>query len=483
MNSLSVSNTSFAAESGFPARSSRAWYAALNPALALTLLAASTGAGAAATAASPAPTPPPAPPPIASVPVIPQASTFGEVFTLGKPLVHLRLRYENADDDTRIEDADALSLRTALGFRTASYHGLFALAELESVLALGDYDDGGTNRGMAPRYSPIVDPEGAELNQAYVGIDALPKTVIQIGRQSILDREAPFHRYLGNVLWRQNWQTHDAVAVTNGSLPDTVLRFWYTWNVNRIYGEDHPLRGFDDKGLDGYLMNAVYTGLPLGKIEAYAYLLDYDRSSVPAIRSFYPSTQTYGLRFDGKYALDRKLDLLYIAEVAHQGDFADNPTGEIDQFFLWGSLGLTYKPGGIVQALTAKLSHEHLGGDGGADRFTTPLATLHAFQGWADRFLNTPGDGIEDTYTTLLATIAGVNFMLDYHWFDADHDDYDYGEELDVMATKTFATRYTAGIKYAAYSADGNALNRARNTASGQAADLDRFWVWLEYRY
>lgn len=438
------------------------------------LVAAALGAAAA---------PPAGPPPVASVPVVPQASNLREMLTLGTPLVHLRLRYEGADDDTRLKGADAFTLRTALGFRTASYHGLFALAELESVLATGKYDDGGTHRGMAPRYSPIIDPEGLEWNQAYVGLDWLPKTVVQIGRQSILDREAPYHRYLGNVLWRQNWQTHDAVAVINGSLPDTVFRFWYTWNVNRIYGEDNPLRGLDDKGLNGYLMNAVYTGLPLGKLEAYAYLLDFDDSPVPAIRSFYPSTQTYGLRFDGKYPLNPRLDLLYIAEVAHQSDFADNPTGDIDQFFLWGSLGATYKPTGFVQALTAKLSHEHLGGDGGADRFTTPLATLHAFQGWTDRFLNTPGDGIEDTYTTLVATAAGFALAFDYHWFRSDHDDYDYGEEVDVMLTKAFAGHYVAGVKYANYSADGNPRNRARNAAGGQAADLERFWVWLEYRY
>ena len=432
--------------------------------------------------APPPPSAPPAPPPVASVPVLPQASTFGEMFALGKPLANLRLRYEEADDDARPEEADALSLRTALGFRTASYRGVFALAELESVLAVGDYDDGGANRGMA-RYSAIVDPEGVELNQAYVGFDALPKTVAQVGRQVIVDREAPFHRYVGNVVWRQNWQTFDAVGVSNGSLPDTVLRFWYTWNVNRIYGEDHPTRGFDDKGLDGYLVNAVYGGLPFGKLEAYAYLLDFDRSTVPVVRSFFPSTQTYGLRFDGRYALHPRFDLLYVAELAHQSDFADNPTGDIDQFFGWGSLGGTYKPGGMAQALTAKLSREHLGGDGGFDRFTTPLATGHAFQGWADRFLNTPGDGIDDTYTTFLATVAGMNFMLDYHWFEADHDDYDYGEELDVMLTRVIRQHYTVGIKYADYRADGNALNLARNRAAGQAFDADRLWAWVEYRY
>jgi hypothetical protein len=30
--------------------------------------------------------------------------------------------------------------------------------------------------------------------------------------------------------------------------------------------------------------------------------------------------------------------------------------------------------------------------------FQAPLGTKHAFQGWADEFLNTPTDGIEDAY-------------------------------------------------------------------------------------
>jgi hypothetical protein len=429
------------------------------------------------------PAPAPAPPPTASVPVIPHTDTLAGMFRDGKLLLHLRMRYENADDDARQEAVDVGSLRTALGFRTASFHGLFGLAEVEDVLAVGTYDDGGTNRRMAPRYSAVVDPEGVELNQAYVGIDAIPHTVIQAGRQLILDRDAPFHRYLGNVLWRQNWQTFDAVSVANNSLPDTVVRFWYTWNVNRIFGEGHPTRGFDDEGLNGYLGNVVYTGLPFGRLEFYAYLLDFERSVVPAIRSFYPSTQTYGARFDGKYALNPKFDVLYIAEGAWQGDFSHNPTGNIDQPFLWGMLGGSYKLGGVVQSVTMKASVEFLGGDGGANRFTTPLATGHAFQGWADRFLNTPGDGIQDVYLTFQAVVLGANFMIEHHWFDSDNGSYSYGHELDVQLTKTFLTKYTAGIKYADYDADQNAHNIARNSGSGQAFDLRKVWVWLEYRY
>ena len=437
----------------------------------------------AAPGAAAAPVAAPPPPPTASVPVIPHADTLAGMFREGKLLLNLRMRYEGVDDDGRRDAVDVGTLRTALGFRTASFQGLFAMAEVEDVLAVGTYDDGGANRGMAPRYAAVIDPEGLELNQAYVGIDAIAHTVIQAGRQVILDRDAPYHRFVGNVVWRQNWQTFDAVSIANNALPDTVVRFWYTWNINRIFGEDNPIRGFDDEGLNGYLTNLVYTGLPYGRLELYAYLLDFERSAVPAIRSFYPSTQTYGARFDGKYALNPAFDLLYLAEGAWQGDFAHNPTGDIDQPFLWGMLGGSYKVGGVIQSVTMKADVEFLGGNGGANRFTTPLATGHAFQGWADRFLNTPGDGIRDVYLTFQAAVLGANFMIEHHWFDADNGGYSYGRELDVQLTKTFLTKYTGGVKYAGYDADRNLTNVARNSGSGQALDVRKVWVWLEYRY
>ena len=50
-----------------------------------------------------------------------------------------------------------------------------------------------------------------------------------------------------------------------------------------------------------------------------------------------------------------------------------------------------------------------LGGDNGSGNraFQTPLATKHAFQGWADQFLTTPADGIEDAYLGVTAPLLG----------------------------------------------------------------------------
>ncbi len=437
----------------------------------LSVLAPLAMAGAAAQSTVPAPPAPPA------APVIQSYDTLGGALTGGKVQAHLRLRFENANDGGRPEESDVLSLRTAIGYRTGAFRGFSALVEGEDVAALGDYDDGGASRGMGA-YAQVLDPEGIELNQGFLAWTGLPKTTLQAGRQLVLDREAPFHRYLGNVVWRQNWQTLDAVAIENTSLPATRARFWYAWNVNRIFGENNPTRGLDDKGLDGYLFNVQYGGFSLGKFEAYAYLLDFD-DPLPAA-GFYQSTQTVGARFDGRYPLAAQFDVLYTLEGAHQGDYADNPS-DIDANFFWGALGGTWKPGGAVQALTLKVSYELLEGSGGADRYTTPLATLHPFQGWADQFLNTPGDGIEDFYVTFIGAAWGFSFTAVWHDFGANADDYDYGDEWDLELTRPFLQRYKAGIKYAAYDADRNALNVARNPV--QRNDMERFWMWVEFSY
>ena len=136
-----------------------------------------------------------------------------------------------------------------------------------------------------------------------------------------------------------------------------------------------------------------------------------------------------------------------------------------------------------MDSVTAKVSYEILGGDGGVKSFQTPLGTNHAFQGWADRFLITPGDGIEDLFVTLKANVLGANLMAVYHDLSSNNNNYDYGTEWDLLIEKTFYKHYTIGVKYADYDADQNAFNIARNSAAGQAFDLTKFWVWASVAF
>ena len=118
--------------------------------------------------------------------------------------------------------------------------------------------------------------------------------------------------------------------------------------------------------------------------------------------------------------------------------------------------------------ITAKLGLEVLGSDSVAYAFQTPLATKHAFNGWADKFLSTPANGLQDLMVSVGGMVAGVKLLGVYHDYSADEGSADYGTEINLLAVKKISTRYTVGAKFAGYSAD---------TFS---TDTDKFWLWGE---
>lgn len=411
----------------------------------------------------------------------------------GKVDLYLRYRYEFVEDRQNVpkplKDANAQTLRTALGYSTGLFYKLGLYLQFEDVRAIQeDYNDGGTNGKT--QFATVVDPQGTEVQQANIRYEGIPNTLLKLGRQEIEHRQAPLHRYVGNILWRQNWQSFDAFRVTTSLLPDPEtgerqlkVDYAYVWNVNRIFGEDNPLPDRSDFPMNSHFIKVNYDGFKLAKLEAYAYSLDFDHSI-----SFRFSTNTFGIRSEGNYAIGRRWKLLYTGEFANQTDAYDNPVA-IDVNYYLGELGASYQIGReLLDTVTVKLSYEVLEGDGtvmGIGRaFQTPLGTNHAFQGWADRFLVTPGDGIEDAYVTLKAIgWNATTFMVMYHNFAANHDGYDYGTEWDIVMEKPFAKNWLVGAKAAAYDASGDALNLARNRITGQAFDLNKFWAYIQFKF
>jgi hypothetical protein len=400
--------------------------------------------------------------------------SFVEAITDGTPDLFLRYRFERADDARPgLKRAYASTLRSALGYQTGTFHGFSVYGQFEDVHTIGQdrYNDGGTN-GVADR-AVVADPQGNEINQAFLRFGAIPKTILSYGRQEITHREAPLHRYIGNVLFRQNYQSFDAFRVLNLSVPKTTIDYAYVWNVNRIFGEDNPLPNASDFSMRSHLLNVQYGGLGFAKIEGYGYLLDFD--SVTAQRF---STATLGMRVQGDQVLAAKTKLSYAIEAANQQDYGDNPH-DINVNYFVGELGLSQSIGGLIESVGVKLNIEQLGGKGGVQAFQTPLGTNHAFQGFADRFLVTPGDGIRDIFATISAKVAGAQFSTRYHILNADRDGYRYGTEWDILIERAFAKRFLAGVKYADYRADRNTWN----TLGEQAFDLTRLWVYLSFKY
>jgi len=189
-----------------------------------------------------------------------------------------------------------------------------------------------------------------------------------------------------------------------------------------------------------------------------------------------------GLRAQGDRSIGPGLRLGYAGEFAHQQDYSNNPN-PISVNYALAELSLSYAVGGILESVGLKYDYERLEGDGGLQSFQTPLGTNHAFQGFADRFLITPGDGIQDHFVTLSGKLSGIQLSATYHRFLSDRDSYDYGYEWNLLAERSFGNHFLAGLKWADYHAEHNAMNLARNSATGQAFDLTRFWAYLQFSY
>src|SRR3546814_1064553 len=95
---------------------------------------------------------------------------------------NLRLRHEHVGDDAFAHSADASTARLRAGLRGKFGNGWETLLEAEAIAAAGDFNDGGNGRVPWPAVS---DPEGVEINQAWLRRTAGPITATA-GRQRLL---------------------------------------------------------------------------------------------------------------------------------------------------------------------------------------------------------------------------------------------------------------------------------------------------------
>jgi len=360
-----------------------------------------------------------------------------------------RYRYELVDQDSIAANANASTLRTRLSYTSEAFRDFSLFLEMDDLRPAGSDSFNSTRNGKTTR--PVVaDPKGTDLNQALIRYSGFADTGLVLGRQRINHAN---QRFIGGVGWRQNEQTYDALEITHAFSESLEARYTYVSNVNRIFGPSSGVPAAD-LGSSSHFLDANYDLPASANLMGYAYLLDFDNAAAA-------SNQTLGLRLTGTLDLSERFTMPYVAEYARQGDYADNPTDyEADYLFLEAGLaGSDY---------SVKLGYEVLEGDGTPGRaFTTPLATLHAFQGWADMFLATPANGIEDFQVTVTGRVGRVNLTAVYHDFSADTGGGSYGDELDLSAGWAFADNYSVLLKMASYSADGF------------ATDTLRFWAML----
>jgi hypothetical protein len=386
-------------------------------------------------------------------------NSVSEAFSKTKPLLDMRLRTENVDQDGIPNDAHAITLRARLGFETGKAWNTSLLVEGEGLVPIQDSYRPDPAVPSMTTYPVVADAETYEINRLQLVNSSLPGTTVTFGRQRILLDD---QRFIGNSGWRQNEQTFDALRVVNKSIANLTLDATYLNRVNRVNGPDSPQGVY--KG-DSALLNAGYQ-TKIGKITAFGYLLDFENiAGVPA--AVRDSSSTFGLRFAGEKPVG-KVKLGYILSYATQTDYADNPldfdvaykTAEFNAIFRQYSLGV---------------GTEILEGNG-VKGFTTPLASLHKFQGWADKFLATPPNGIEDKYVNLGATFKGVGsldtlgFVVTFHDYEAEHISADYGKEWNASIAAKIK-RVNVMLKYADY--EQGVLPTARTT--------EKLWAQVEF--
>jgi hypothetical protein len=371
----------------------------------------------------------------------------------GRIELALRWRFEEVSTDAFAKDGRASTLRSTLAYHTPFWRGLGGVAEFEDVHDVGLRDEhanggaGAWSNGVMDR-PVIADPEGTELNQAFVRFRGFDELVVDAGRMTILLGD---ERFVGPVGFRQNHQSFDGARLTWTGLSRTVLFYGFVTNVNRIN------RGND--GMASHLVDATVDAGRWGKVAPYAYRLDYDGAENAPL-----STDTWGARWDVAFRTRGVWSVPVHAQAATQREAGDNPN-DIDASYF------RIEAAASRPVITLGVGYEVLGGDPEDGAFQTPLATLHKFAGAADVFLLTPPDGLVDRWAIVAGKVGAMAWSASWHDFESDAGSIPYGSELDLEIVWKAPWKQGFGAAFAAYDADAF------------ATDTDKLWLFTTYRF
>ncbi len=359
---------------------------------------------------------------------------------LGSLSANFNLRSETVDQQNALKDAHAMTLRTRITYKTPTLGWFSAIIEGENSLTLHDsFNDA---LGSNPGYSVVADPETTELDQVAIilGTKTFKATV---GRQVITLDD---HRFVGHVGWRQDRQTFDAASVKFNPSDKASAYYAYVTKRNRIFAKERDLDSED------HLLNVSYQ-FGGAKLTGFGYLLSEDEGVERDI-------DTWGIKYANKVDVGGT-PLNIDAQYATQS--ADILGSSYDADYWQGKLTLN------AGCLKWWLGGELLGSDDGMYGFSTPLATLHKFNGWSDQFLGTPATGLLDIHAGVGGKYQGINWSAAYHDFSADEGDNDFGGEVNASVSTKLNKRFTVGAKYASFNADSN----------GGKVDTSKAWVWV----
>lgn len=357
-----------------------------------------------------------------------------------------RYRLEYVEQDNALDDAIASALRSRLSVITGKAYGVSALLQVDNVSLLGNDNYNSSVNGKTD-YSVVADPKGTDINQALLRYQNESGTTLSAGRQLVNHLN---QRFLGGVGWRQNEQTLDGYRLQQKFSDSVSAELGHYHNVNRVFGPKGAAadqHGSFNTALLQWQLNTAH------QLAGFGYDFDFDTWAVR-------SSRTYGVDYQGKLTSGPKLS--WQLALAKQDD-AHNASLSFSHHYHRFSLSWT------LDSITLQAGQERLAGDG-QSAFQTPLATLHAFSGFADVFLNTPDNGLRDNWLEAKTKLNDVALSLAYHRFNSDLDSQKYGDEWNASAGYNLNKQLSALLKLAHYQADTLAV------------DTTKVWLMLNYQ-
>ncbi len=360
-----------------------------------------------------------------------------------EPSLDLRYRLELVDDDRFVEDATASTLRARIGLISPEWSGWQFGVTAHANRHIGSEDFNSTANGHTA-YPVVADPDDENISEAWVGYTRPEGFAIRAGRQRLIEDNV---RFLGNVGFRQLEQTFD--AVTLGLEPgDWRVDLRWIDKAHRIFGPSNPNDLLAEADLNTWMGTLAR---PVGEhtLALYAHRIAYDDRAA--------SHRNLGLRLTGP--LPGVQDFSYRLEFARQDGIRE--LDDVDgQNYLHARLGQK------LDGWHWFAGHERLGGDG-EYAFQTPLATLHAHNGWTDQFLSTPADGLVDTYAAVGTQLGQWTGLVKVHDFRSDRRSRQYGREYGLMIKRPLVSGLSFEVKAAQFDGDNN------------RADVQKVWFTL----
>ena len=325
-----------------------------------------------------------------------------------KPIVDSRMRFEGVDQDPMANDADAVTWRARLGFETGKAWNTALLAEGDFLWPLKSDYNSTTNGNTA--YPVVADPETYEVNRLQLTNTSIPMTTLTLG--------PPAHRARRSPLRRQRRLAPERTDVRFVARRQQVARQYDVRRRLRHSGESRLRQGLAARTVRrrqraGERVLSV-PGRKADRRSATGWSLTrslrFRRQSRDSIGDVRPAIR----RRETAAALQARLRC-----VVRDAERVRRQSAYVRSRLLPG------RSDGFVQAVQSRRRNGSSRGRR-VKGFTTPLATLHKFQGWADKFLTTPTNGVEDRYVNAGVALKGVGpldtlaALASYHDYEAE---------------------------------------------------------------